>query len=257
MKAIILCGGYATRLYPLTLDKPKPLLPVGDKPILEHIVNRLSSLNNLTEIIIATNDKFYKNFENWKNNYNSKIKITVLNDGTLTNEERLGAVGTIFYAINKLNISEDVLVVAGDNMFEMNLNKMYETFKEKNASLIVVHDLLNKEKLANKFGVVLIDENQKIIDFEEKPAKPKSSLTATLIYLLKSQDILLVKQSNPRLKTLESMNNKKQELKHLDNAGDLIKFLSVNSNVYTIPIDEWIDIGSKEDYDKANEKYKK
>ncbi|MGE0793221.1 MAG: nucleotidyltransferase family protein [Candidatus Woesearchaeota archaeon] len=246
MKAIILCAGYATRLYPLTLNQPKPLLPIGKELMLEHILKKLTKLseeNILDEIIIVTNDKFFPQFQSWKNNYNSKQNITLLNDKTKTNEERLGAVGTIFHVLNKLQIDDDLIVIAGDNLFELDMYEMYKKFKQKDSSIIAIYDLLEKQKLSKKFGVILTNHEGKIIDFEEKPEFPKSSLTATAMYMLKKTDIELI------------LNHHKQ-FERLDNMGDMIKLLSKQSNVYTLILDNWMDIGSKEDYEKANEIYK-
>ncbi len=256
MKAVILCGGYATRLYPLTLNQPKPLLPIGGKPLLNYILENLEKVPVLDEVVVITNNKFHTHFENWAKTVKTPLKITIVNDKTMSNDERLGAVGCTFYAINSVDSNNDFMVIAGDNLFEMDLNQMYLKFKEKDSSLIAVYDLGDPEKLANKFGVVLTNDEDKVIDFEEKPPQPKSSLTATLIYMLKKEDINFVKKEKPHLQSLEIMEQHRDSLKDLDNAGELIKFLSEKSSIYTFPVDQWIDIGSKEDYERANEKIK-
>jgi len=243
MKAIILCAGYATRLYPLTENTPKPLLPIKGTPIVELIIKQFEDLitkNILDEIILITNDKFYSTFLEWKKTYDAPTTITIVNDLTTSNDDRLGAVGDLLFTIKKEDIDEDIFLIAGDNLFETNIENMYTISQKEKASVIATYDLKDPMLLANKFGVVLVDKNNKILEFEEKPPKPKSSLTATAVYLLTKEDL-------QKIKALE------EENKRLDNMGELIIFLTKTAQVYTRPIDNWIDIGSLEDYKKANE----
>ncbi len=242
MKAVILCAGYATRLYPLTLNTPKPLLPIKGTPILEIILKQLKSLAKkeiLNEIILITNDKFYDTFVEWKETYKAFTKVTIVNDQTTSNETRLGAVGDILYAVNNQNIDEDIFISAADNLFKTDMQEMYDISQEKDSSVIATYNFKDPALLANKFGVVEVDKNGRITGFEEKPGKPKSSITATAIYLIKKDDIQGIK---------EYISKNKQ----LDNMGEMIIFLTNNSKVYTRPIDNWIDIGSLEDYEEAN-----
>ncbi|MCF7798614.1 nucleotidyltransferase family protein [Candidatus Woesearchaeota archaeon] len=244
MKAIILCAGYATRLYPLTKHTPKPLLPIKGKPIVELIIKQLENLakkGELDEIIIVTNNKFAETFTKWAESFDSPTTIAIVNDGTTSNDDRLGAVGDLLFAVKNQQINDDVFLLAGDNLFETNLEEMADIAKNKHASVIATYDLKDPQLLANKFGVVQIDETNKILTFEEKPANPKSSLTATAVYLIKKDDL-------HKIKDLVAEN------KRLDNMGEMIIFLTKVSEVYTRPIDNWIDIGSLEDYKKANEK---
>lgn len=246
MKAVILCAGYATRLYPLTLNIPKPLLLVGGKPVLEHILENfipLAKKGKLDEVIVVTNDKFHDHFNKWKVETKLDLPITVLNDGTTSNDDRLGAVGDLLFAIDKQEINDDVMLVAGDNLFSFDVSKMHEVFTNNNASVIATYDLKDTSLLANKFGVVEINKDKKIIGFEEKPPAPKTSLTATAIYMLTQQDVA-------RVQTLIAQEGK------LDNMGSLIIYLTKKSQVYTYPLDRWIDIGSKEDYEVANKEWK-
>ncbi len=243
MKAIILAAGYATRLYPLTLDRPKPLLPVGGKPMMEYIIDRINEVDDVDGIYVVTNNKFYENFKRWEEGYASDVMIKVLNDGTMTNEDRLGAVGDLKFVVEKEGIDEDLMVVAGDNLFEFSMSKLHGLFREKKASVLALYDLKEKEKLANKYGVVLIDDDNKIVDFEEKPPEPKSSLTATAIYMISKEDLGLLREKffNDTIP---------------DNIGEMIRFLSSESRVYGLAFSEgWVDIGSKEEYEKANERY--
>ena len=121
MKAVVLAAGYATRLYPLTKDQPKPLLEVAGKPIAEHIIRKIEEVDEVDEIFIVTNNKFSEHFSKWVNSFSSSKKITVVNDQTMSNEDRLGSLGDIQFVIEKHNVEDDILVVAGDNLFEFSL----------------------------------------------------------------------------------------------------------------------------------------
>jgi glucose-1-phosphate thymidylyltransferase len=243
MKALILAAGYATRLYPLTLDKPKPLLTIAGKPMIEYIVEKLDELKELDEIFIVTNAKFFHHFSSWQESYHSKKKITIVDDGTLTEETRLGAVGDLEFVIDKYDVSDDMVIIAGDNLFEFSLKKLEDVSHRKNSSAIALHDLGDPQKLKKKFGTVLIDHDSKIIDFEEKPEHPKSSMAATCCYILKSSDLELLKAY------IKSKHKP-------DNIGEVIIYLWKNSKIYGIPFTEgWVDIGGKEEYEKANQLY--
>ena len=131
MKAIILAAGYATRLYPLTLNKPKPLLEVAAKPIIEHILFKIEKIKEINNIFIVTNNKFYAKFASWLAVYESKKKIKIINDKTSSNEDRLGAVGDIKFVLEQEKLNDDVMIIAGDNLFEFSLSGPVKIFKEK------------------------------------------------------------------------------------------------------------------------------
>lgn len=240
MKAIILAGGYATRLYPLTLNTPKPLLDINGKPIIEYILEKIFE-TNVDEIFIVTNNKFFNHFNEWLENYKTNIPIKVLNDGTLTNETRLGAIGDINFVIEKENIKDDILVIGGDNLFELSLKEFVDFQKTKNTSIIAAHDIKDKE-LAKLYGILSVNENNKIIDLIEKPKQPKSTLASTCIYFF-SKEILIffnkyLKEGNPADKT-----------------GHFIEWLYKKTDVHAFIFDsEWYDIGSKQGLDEAKEK---
>jgi glucose-1-phosphate thymidylyltransferase len=241
MKAIILAAGYATRLYPLTLDRPKPLLPVAGKPIIEYILERVSEIQEIKDVFVVTNNKFHQHFMDWRNKYGSRLNIKIVNDGTMTNEDRLGAIGDIDYVVGKQGINEDVMVIAGDNLFQFSLRDIVGMYKEKNASVIGVYDMKDKSLLAKKLGVVELDEDGRIKSFEEKPAEPKSALASSAIYIFSDEDVREIRRCI-------------EENQKPDNSGDFIKYLAEKKAVYGYPFsDLWIDIGSKEMYDKANE----
>ncbi|MFH1325228.1 MAG: nucleotidyltransferase family protein [archaeon] len=244
MKAVILCAGYATRLYPLTLDKPKCLLPVSGKPVLNYAIEKIGKVKEIDEILIVTNDKFYMDFVWWfnQNKENFKKPVKIVNDGTTTNETRLGGLGDLWFAIEKEKINDDFLVILGDNLFGSDLDKIVDFFRDKKNMVVGVYDLKSLEK-ARKFGVLEV-ENNEIISMEEKPENPKSTLISTGIYVFKKENI---KDIEEYMKTDNSK----------DGPGYLIMyFLSKGKKLYSFKLDgKWYDIGSKETYDEANENW--
>jgi glucose-1-phosphate thymidylyltransferase len=241
MKAIILAAGYATRLYPLTLDTPKPLLEIGKKKMVEHIIHKIEELDAVDDIHIVTNEKFYNHFLEWRKDFTSTRNITIHNDGTKTNEDRLGALGDVHFVIQAADIDDDVLVVAGDNLFDFSFLGMYTLFRAKNALILPVRDLKDPAKLAKKFGTVVINEKNKIIDFEEKPEKPKSSLAATAVYMYTKENVEELKRYV-----------KKEGLP--DNSGDFVRHTMLVSEAYAYPFEEhWYDIGGHDQLEEARE----
>ncbi|MCR4336109.1 MAG: nucleotidyltransferase family protein [archaeon] len=243
MKALILAAGYAKRLWPLTKNKPKPLLIVKEKPIVEHIIKHFDDIPEIDEILIVTNEKFSLNFEQWTDEFSGKLPIKIINDMTTSNEDRKGAVGDMKFSIDEEKIDDDLLVIAGDNLFEYKLADFYKFFKEKKSSVIACKDMNSKEEVKEKFGVVELDSNGKIIGFEEKPAEPKSSLASTACYIFSKEDLkeinLYIEADNPP-----------------DNAGDFVKWLSNHKAVYGFIFKEkWFDIGSFESLGNAREEF--
>ncbi|MDD5617522.1 MAG: sugar phosphate nucleotidyltransferase, partial [Candidatus Omnitrophica bacterium] len=180
--ALILAGGYATRLYPITLDISKPLLKIDKRTIIDFSIQQLKEIEDAKEIIIVTNDKFYSDYIKWKKKIKAAKKIIILNDKTKTEEAKLGAVGDIYYAIRKINIKNDILVIGGDNIFQRSLSD-FINFAEKEAPYVSlgIYDLHSKS-LATRYGVVKIDKRNKVLDFQEKPKNPASSLVAMCMY---------------------------------------------------------------------------
>lgn len=240
MKALILAAGYGTRLYPLTNDQPKPLLKIGSKSILGHIVEKLEIREEIDEIFVITNNKFYSHFNKWNITFPSNKKITIINNGTLSNEDRLGAIGDMSYVIQTQNIEDDLLIIGGDNLFEDNLSALFSTF-EKKGNTIMLNNVKNKE-FAKLYGIVSIDNNGKIINFIEKPKQPESTLASTLIYAIKKEDLNII--------------NHVIEQGLSDRAGDFIKFLSENRTVLGISLSgKWFDIGSLQQLEEAQYEY--
>lgn len=250
MKALILAAGYATRLYPLTLNWPKPLLKVGNKAIIEYILEKINEADEIDEVFVVTNNKFYPSFAAWADKINrgkqikcgkqvKEKKIKIINDGTLSNEDRLGAIGDIDFAIQKESIDDDLLVIAGDNLFGFSLQNFVDFFVRNGSSIAAFHNLKDLEKVRGKYGVGILD-GTKIIDFEEKPMEPKSSLAATACYLFSKKDL-------PKIRMFKETSN-------ADAPGNFIKYLAQNSEAYGFVFDDcWYDIGSFESLKEAEE----
>lgn len=242
MDAIILAAGYAVRLYPLTENTPKPLLNVADKPIIEHITKKLEQIELVNKIYIVTNDKFEQNFRDWLKKSDVEKPIEIINDGTKSNEDRLGALGDINYVINLKNLANDLIVIAGDNLFELSLADVVNFFKKRKSNVIVLHDIKDIE-LAKHYGVVEV-QNNIVVDFEEKPFAPKSTLASTGIYLFPKKTASLIK------KYIAQGNNP-------DKTGSFIEWLHKRDTVYAYVTDkEWYDIGSIEQLEKAGKYYR-
>ena len=242
MEAIILAAGYATRLYPLTKDKPKPLLEIGGKPIIERIMKKLFGIDSLSGIYIITNSKFEKHFRQWLKGFSAEKPIEIINDGTTSNDDRLGALGDINYAISVKNIDSDILVIAGDNLFELNLAEAANYFRKRNSNVIVLHDVKDIG-LAKQYGIVEV-ENELVTNFEEKPASPKSTLASTGIYFFQRRTIGLIK------KYLAQGNNP-------DKTGNFIEWLYKREKVHSFVTDrKWYDIGSLGQLEMANKYYR-
>jgi len=243
MKCLILCAGYATRLYPLTLDMPKPLMPIAGKPILEHILKKIEELDAIDEIFIVTNSKFFDNFRNWKRGYSGAKPIKILNDRTKTEYDRLGAIGDIDFALKEEKISGEIMVVAGDNLFDFSLRHLHGFFREKTASVIALYDIRQKSLAAGKYGIVEVDESGKVIGFEEKPESPKTTLVSTACYIFSETDI-------KELERCIAENNKP------DNLGDFINWISKRKPIYGYAFSgRWFDIGNKEQLMEADKEW--
>ncbi|MCK4464017.1 MAG: nucleotidyltransferase family protein [Candidatus Omnitrophica bacterium] len=246
MKALILAAGYGTRLYPLTLNKPKALLKIGDKTILGRILDSVFTIEECDITYIVSNKKFYDNFYNWADNQNYKKKIEVLNDGTTSNEDRLGAIGDIDFALEATGLFDDLLVLGSDNLFEFKLKDFtdFALSKRPNASL-ALYDIKNIKK-APLYGIaVLKQKNSEIIDFQEKPERPKSTLAATAVYFYPKEKLNLIKEYM------------KEDLTK-DAPGNFVKWLKGREPVYGYVFEEnWYDIGDKASLKKADEEYRK
>ena len=244
MKCILLAAGYATRLYPLTKDKPKSLLEVAGITILEHILKKIEVINTVDEILIVSNNRFYPQFTDWLSQYSSSKLIKVLNDFTMDNETRLGAVADIQFAIKQENIQEDILVMAGDNLFDFELVDFVDFYSNKHECCITVHELQDVAAL-QKTGVVTIDYNYMVTAFEEKPEQPKSNLAVPPFYIYNKASISLFEQY------LVEGNNP-------DAPGNFIPWLITKAPVYAYPFSgHRYDIGTHDSYREVQQIFNK
>ncbi len=237
MDALILCGGFATRLEPITLFMPKPLLPVGGKPLVDYILDDLEKLD-INRVVIATNKRFEDQFEYWINNKNKnrEKKIELVVEPALTNKVKQGAIKGMKYSIEKAGLNEDLLVIAGDNYYDFGLEEAVEKFYSKNGPVICVYDI-NSTEDAKRFGVVKVEDGV-ITNFCEKPEKPESTLVSTGIYAFRKNEIGLID------KYLSDNNNP-------DSPGYLVQWLIKNTQVNgVICKGNWADIGTVESYKK-------
>ena len=242
MNVLILAAGYATRLYPLTLDKAKPLLDVAGKPMLAWVVDNLRGVAGIETIYIVTNAKFAADFETWAKNYqrkNPKLRFKVVNDGSTDDNNKLGAIGDINLVLTRENVgNSDLLVIAGDNLFRESL-KRFVDYAKKTEATVGVHEITDAEAI-KKYGVVTVDTDGIITNFEEKPKEPKSNLAAIALYFY-SKDIL------PLFTTYIAAGN------NPDQPGLFLQWLYPRKPVNTFQITgQWLDIGSKETLEEAN-----
>ena len=241
MKCLILAAGYATRLYPLTENFPKPLLKVQDKTILDWLIDDIDSLGLVDEYVVISNHKFACHFKEWA--AEKKQKITVVDDGTSTNETRLGAVRDIQFAIDELSIDDDMLVIAGDNLLDFSLTKFIVYAKEKGASCIMRYFEPSLQKL-KKSGVAEVDESDKIIRLAEKPEEPQSHWACPPFYYYTKADARLVKEG------IESGCG-------VDAPGSYIAWLCAQTTVYAMEMPgKRYDIGNLESYESVQKEYK-
>ena len=242
MKLIILAAGYATRLYPLTLNQPKPLLPVAGKPMVDHVLVSLGAIDAIDEAFIVTNEKFADHFEAWASRRNTSgfsSLVRVVNDHSTGDDNKLGAIGDLHLVLKSQGIDDDVIVVAGDNLFSDKLGDYGRLCAEKNAPVLGVYDV-GSLKEATKYGVVESDANGCIASFEEKPAAPKSTLIGIALYHYPRVVLPLIDQY------LDDGNNP-------DQPGRLIQWLYPRIPVYTWSVPgTWYDIGSKETLEEAD-----
>ena len=196
MKCLILAAGYATRLYPLTENFPKPLLKVCEKSILDWLVDDLVETTDIDEFVVISNHKFATHFEEWKNNKEKTrfYEITVIDDGTSTNESRLGAVKDIQLAVEKLKLTDDLLVMAGDNVLDFSLSKFVEFAKKKDTSCVMCHEE-NELKKQQKTAIITVDKNDLITSYEEKPKEQKGNLAVPPFYCYRSVDVKRIQEA--------------------------------------------------------------
>ena len=247
MKNIVIAAGYATRLGELTRNFPKPLLRIGDSTILGRMLDDIDSIPEIDEHIIVTNHKFASIFEDWARGLNYRKPITIVDDGTETNETRLGAVCDLLFAMDKLSINDDMLVVAADNLLFFSFEGFVRFALEKGSSCIMCHEQKEFAKL-QRTGVVVLDADNRVLNMEEKPQNPKSTWAVPPFYVYLRKDLDLIR-------------NAVADGCGKDAPGNLAHYLCDHTTMHAWPMagtgeNLRFDIGSLDTYKAACEKFK-
>lgn len=241
MKCLILAAGYATRLYPLTENFPKPLLKVGEKTILDWLVDDVDSAGAVDEFIVISNHKYAHHFQAWVEK--KKCRVTVLDDGTTSNEMRLGAVRDIQFAIDALKLDDDLLVIAGDNVLDFSLTLFIRYALKKQTSCVMRYFEPRVERL-RKCGVALVDENDLILSLEEKPAEPKSNWCTPPFYYYTREDARRVRAGI-------------EQGCGVDAPGSYVAWLCTQTSVHSMKMSgNRYDIGNLESYRQVQKTYR-
>lgn len=242
MKVLILAAGYATRLYPLTLTQPKPLLSVAGKPMIDYVLDNLAPISGIDEVIIVTNAKFAPHFQRWADEYRttkSPLNFTVINDGSTDDSNKLGAIGDLNLVLDRTQLNDDLIVVAGDNLFSQSLEAFGEFCRKHDRPVLGTFDVGSLDQ-AKKYGVVKVDGAGGIVSFVEKPEHPPSTLIGIALYFYPRAILPLIRQY------LAEGNNP-------DQPGRLVQWLYPRMPVLTWAVPGiWYDIGSKETLEEAN-----
>jgi glucose-1-phosphate thymidylyltransferase len=242
MKLIILAAGYATRLYPLTLNRPKPLLEVAGKPMVEHVLDNLAGIEEIDHVYVVTNHKFAGHFRRWAEEYGADkggVGFTIIDDQSTDDSNKLGAIGDLNLVLTQAEIDDDIIVVAGDNLFSESLEGFARFAREKNAPVLAVYDVGDLEEI-KKYNSIEVDDEGRITFFEEKPAHPKSTLTGIALYYYPKSTLPLIRQY------VEEGNNP-------DQPGRLVQWMYPRTPFHTWKVPGiWYDIGSKENLEEAS-----
>lgn len=235
MKLLVLAAGYATRLYPLTRDRPKPLLPVGGKPMADWLLETLEPIG-FDATYLVTNSKFAPHFREWAEGKD----VTVIDDGTTSDEDRLGAIGDIGLVIEREQLDDDLVVVAGDNLFSEPLGDFGRVARAGRTPLLAIHDVGDLELVRGRYNSIEVDAHGRITFFEEKPEEPRSTLSGIGLYFYPRETLSLIREY------LAAGNNP-------DQPGRLVQWLYPRVDVYTWPVPgRWYDIGDREQLEEAD-----
>jgi glucose-1-phosphate thymidylyltransferase len=239
MKLIVLAAGYATRLYPLTLNQPKPLLDVAGKPMLEHVLDNLTPVEEIDHVFVVTNAKFAGHFTRWAESYGRGRPVAVVNDQSTDDTNKLGAIGDLHLVLTRERVDDDIIVVAGDNLFSQDLGGFGDFCRTKNAPVLAVYDVGDLEQI-KKYNSIEVDDEGRITFFEEKPVEPRSTLTGIALYFYPKASLPLINQY------VEEGNNP-------DQPGRLVQWMYPRTPFYTWRVPGlWYDVGSKETLAEAN-----
>lgn len=235
MKAIILAAGYATRLRPLTENMAKPLLPVGGRPMIDYIYDKIAEVPQIDEVHVVTNHKFAESFTQWSANHSGQLPIHVHDDGTLSNEDRLGAIGDIKFTVDRANMQgNDLLIIAGDNLFDFSLAQYVDFWRGKgDGSCIALYECPDME-LVKQYSIVELDQNDRVTSFVEKPENPTTNTVGIATYIYHRNHVPMIQQY------LDEGNSP-------DQPGKYIAWLHKRVPVYGYRFaGEWLDIGNKQ-----------
>jgi glucose-1-phosphate thymidylyltransferase len=247
MKVLILAAGYATRLYPLTLTQPKPLLAVAGKPMIEYVLDNIAPIGGIDRVYVVTNAKFAGQFQTWSDHYRvtkSKLDFTIVNDKSTDDSNKLGAIGDMHLVMTREKVDDDLIVVAGDNLFSQSLEGFGVVCRQKKAPVLAVYDVGSLEEI-KKYNSISLDAAGKITFFEEKPKTPTSTLTGIALYYYPKAVLPMIHQY------IAEKNNP-------DQPGRLVQWMYQRTPVYTWSVPGiWFDIGSKENLAEADRIFSK
>ncbi|MCL0090443.1 sugar phosphate nucleotidyltransferase [Dehalococcoidia bacterium] len=238
MKTIILAGGYATRLHPITINRPKPLLPVAGKPIIDYVLDDCPLPDRP---VISTNRRFASQFEAWRAQTGRDVELVI--EETTTEQEKLGTVGALNFLIERLEIDDDILVLGGDNLFKFSLSQLIDAYQGN--LLIALYDVKDIERVRNRYGVAIV-EGAQITDFQEKPRAPRSTLASTACYIYPKGILPLINEFLRRAETGK------------DAPGYFNAWLLKEKRLRIDPFifdTRWYDIGDRATYIEANQEY--
>jgi len=233
MKAVVLAGGYATRLWPITRNRPKMLLPVGDGTVIDEIFADLEADSRIDEVFVSTNERFAEEFEAYLADTDFE-KPTVSVEDTSAESEKFGVVGALTQLIDRENVDDDLIVVAGDNLISFDVGEFVDFFAEKETPTLAAYDVGSRER-AKSYGLVQLD-GDRVVDFQEKPDEPKSTLVSIACYAFPQETL-------PDFEAYLSDGN------NPDEPGWFIQWLQSRQPVHAFTFEEaWFDIGTPESY---------
>lgn len=242
MKNIVIAAGYATRLYPLTENFPKPLLKVGSRNILERMLDDIDPIPGIDSHIIVTNHRFAPLFEEWLATVSYTKPVTIIDDGTTSNDNRLGAVRDLLLAIDRCDVDDDIMVLAADNILEFSLRGFIDYFHEKGTSVIMCHHEPELKRL-QRTGVIAVDDNMRVLEMQEKPENPVSNWAVPPFYIYSRADLPLIR---------DCMNHGCG----FDAPGNLAHYLAEATTLHACPMPAGrFDIGSLDSYEEAQKRF--
>ncbi len=244
MIAVVLAGGFAKRMWPLTKDKPKHLLQVAGKPMLDYILTKLEPLAAVDQVYVSTNATFERHFREYLSTIKTEKDVSLFIEDSHNEEEKLGSVGALDYLIKKCGVNDELLVFGGDNIFSFKMEDFVNFFMQKKANTVALFDLKSIDK-ARSYGVVKIDSDCRIVDFQEKPANPKTTLVSTACYAFSKDGV-------------RNLHRYLDEGNEPDKMGHFIEWLYKNDEVYGYVFKGvWFDVGSFESYHEADKHFTK